>query len=213
MIVNLSSAPYLTDFHNYACVRCEDTLLGFVPAYTRPLKGIVNARYGLLITETLLPDIQRPDTVSVDELSLPVSVTEAEWMVAHIGAAFGLNTKEEAEILKVTRQTIYSWIRGENTPNAESSYRLRLITQLADKWNQLSSWVLGKYLHVSIDGETLFAKLCQHNPDIEDIEVLLGIISKLVKYDNDKQRHIPSEVKNSECDFITSNAFIPSGCR
>jgi DNA-binding transcriptional regulator YiaG len=69
-----------------------------------------------------------------------------EELVAKIRAAFSLNIKETASVLRVERPTIYAWLSGESKPHHANILRLQLIARLADKWNSRMHFPMGKYV-------------------------------------------------------------------
>jgi DNA-binding transcriptional regulator YiaG len=59
--------------------------------------------------------------------------------IESIREAFGLSTTALAEILGVSRPTIYQWIKGQSEPSGENRNRLDQVAFLAAGWNKAFS--------------------------------------------------------------------------
>jgi transcriptional regulator with XRE-family HTH domain len=71
-----------------------------------------------------------------DEASLIAPLSHNE-MISAIRSSLSLQIKELAEILRVQRPTVYSWIKDEVEPSAGNRERLQQIYRIASKWNRL----------------------------------------------------------------------------
>jgi len=82
--------------------------------------------------------------------------------ISEIRQAFGLNIKQLADVMRVTRVTIYDWLRQDNLSVLRDGARKRLaqMQMLAAVWVRLPS-IPGAYLDEPFDdsGETLGARL------------------------------------------------------
>lgn len=144
---------------------------------------------------------------------VPVTASEAKGILASISAAFGLSTKDEAEILHIERQTIYAWVRGENDPSDENGRRLRAVSGFAKEWNKLCNLPARKFLRAEMEnGKTLFSELCKEEFDPDLIRQLMREVASLVRKadEQNKKRHTPDNATPGlEYGIITLSAFIP----
>ena len=162
-----------------------------------------------------------PDAASLGnsipaDIQLPVSSSEAEWIIASLKSAFGLTTKDISDVLHVERQTIYAWIRNENQPKEDNGKRLRLLEKYANRWNHLSSASAKEALHIKCNEATLFRVLCQKRISEAEIEDQMKHAVNYIKKLNEKKRPTRSNKPNppvSEYDVISLDAFIPEGLR
>ena len=158
---------------------------------------------------------------SQPHLQLPLDSDEVKEALVSIRAAFGLTTKDLADVLRVERQTIYAWIRGENEPRDENSRRIRLLTMLADEWSTLSGLPAKKLLRIEWEnGLTLWGGLCCEPLDLGKIRSMMQRGAELVNarkrpaveqilIDNglDPARY---RVSDAEFDAATGKAHFPT---
>jgi len=85
-------------------------------------------------TLTTLIDVVEDDSESGMDFSWFPSHNE---VVATIRSTLSLQIKELAEILRVQRPTVYSWIKNEVEPSATNRERLQQLYRVALKWKQL----------------------------------------------------------------------------
>lgn len=87
------------------------------------------------------------------------SVEEPESTSAMLGtirAAFSLNVTELAEVLRVERPTVYSWLREDVTLRPANRERLVSLWRLAERWTQAAGGSLGELKHSPVtDGYTV----------------------------------------------------------
>ena len=141
---------------------------------------------------------------------LPLDTEAVRDALASIKAAFGLTTKDLASVLRVERQTIYAWIRGENEPSDENNRRIRSLMTLAAQWNTLSNLPARKLLRIKFENTTLLEELSQVNLDFDKIRSVLHWAAKLSHEVEKQKKHDPGiSVQMSEYDIITHSAFIP----
>lgn len=93
------------------------------------------------------------------QLQAPATLSEK---IREIRRAFGLNIKQLADVMRVTRVTIYDWLRQDNLAVLRNGARRRLthMQMLATMWAQFPP-IPGSYLDEPLDedGETLGALL------------------------------------------------------
>lgn len=104
------------------------------------------ARFGLCTalfvgTGSFYKDVGRPPSPSViapADHGHPSLVTNPAHALAIIRTAFSLQITQIAEILGVSRPTIYAWIGDEQQPQQRCQVRLNQIYSLAEYWNDRS---------------------------------------------------------------------------
>lgn len=80
--------------------------------------------------------------------------------LADIASAFGLNTSQMAEVLGVTRKTIYDWEAGA-TPRREKLDRIFRLRRVALDWQRSGFHAPGSSLHEAVvGGKSLWELLC-----------------------------------------------------
>lgn len=146
-------------------------------------------------------------------LQLPIESDETKEFLAVIRVAFGFTTKDLADVLRVERQTIYAWVRGENEPTSENAYRIRLLTNWAEEWNTLSKLPAKKLLRIQWEnGTSLLEELCRETHDFDTIHSMLLHVSKLIRELEELKRikqNRKTSVRNSEYGMVARSAFIP----
>jgi DNA-binding transcriptional regulator YiaG len=91
-------------------------------------------------------------------------------LISAIRSSLSLQIKELAHTLDVSRQTVYSWIRGENEPQAANRKRLQDIYAIARYWDNLSEVPLGANLRVpSLKGNSILDLLSADTIDPDEI--------------------------------------------
>jgi DNA-binding transcriptional regulator YiaG len=85
-------------------------------------------------TLTTLTDVEKDDSESRNDSSAFPSHNE---IIAAIRSSLSLQIKELAEILRVQRPTVYSWIKNEVEPSPTNRERLQYLYRIARKWKQL----------------------------------------------------------------------------
>jgi DNA-binding transcriptional regulator YiaG len=92
-----------------------------------------------------------------------------------IREAFGLSTSALADVLAVSRPTIYQWIKGQSEPSGENRARLERVSLLAAKWrDSFPGMSMDHWLTDNEPGEpSLFDLLKAENQDPKCIRDLL----------------------------------------
>ena len=123
------------------------------------------------------------DTLDASEpLPIPVyTPDELKHLLTKIQAAFGVSTRDLANILGVQRQTIYAWNREENTPKEHNITRLQELDRKADDWNKLSSHPAKSAMKVKLhDKKSLFDLLTAEVLDHHKITKAMSAVAQLV---------------------------------
>jgi len=94
--------------------------------------------------------------------------------IATIRATLGLQMKELARALGVERQTVYTWIRKENSPHESNRKRLYAIYGIAKKWGKMSSRVPKDAIHAATENsKSVFDLLCEDRIDADEVLIRL----------------------------------------
>ncbi len=81
-------------------------------------------------------------------------------MISAIRSSLSLRIKELAEVLRVQRPTIYSWIKDEVEPSASNRERLQQIYRIASKWNRLCEFPAERFVRAAgTDGHSVLELL------------------------------------------------------
>ena len=161
---------------------------------------------------------------TIDNASLPLSSDEVKTHLVSIKEAFGLTTKDLAAFLRVERQTVYAWLRGENKPSLENSRRIRAIFSFAEEWNQLSKLPAKPALRIPLskNNDVLLDLL---TCDVLNETAIRRQLQIAVKFVNERQLSRPSieqilrekgldpakyRVPDSEFDAMTGKAHFSS---
>ncbi len=112
-----------------------------------PLAGFAGAVFGLLAGPGLpvaapgarpwnSPDLREPAVISPSATESPVPPAPAAELIARIKTGWQINMTELAEILGVTRPTVYSWLNGKTSPDPEKYQRLQIIGAAGRIWEE-----------------------------------------------------------------------------
>lgn len=128
-------------------------------------------------------------------------------MIQFIRAVFGLNIKQLAGALQITRVTVYEWLKLESAGGLkeESRKRLNQVYQIAKVWQGLQP-ITGNFLQEYIDplGKTLDELLQASDLDINQFFIANSALLKLA---NNEQRQ-QSDLKKQRVSLAKAGAFI-----
>lgn len=97
----------------------------------------------------------------------PISHSET---IAYIRGALSLQLKELAEVLRVQRPTIYSWINGEVEPSAANRERMQQVYRLASEWSSRCKLPAERLVRASgTDGHSVLDLLKADDINVADI--------------------------------------------
>lgn len=109
-------------------------------ARARPVAGTA-AGDGVCPTVLNLPSkpakVSSPPVVTSDAVAASVDPVAAQ--IAAIKEGWRLNMTELADIMDVQRPTLYNWLNGKTSPNAEARQKLDLLVAAAPVWNRLTA--------------------------------------------------------------------------
>ncbi len=108
--------------------------------------------------------------------SCSLTTAEVPDALAEIRSAFGLNTAELAQVLHVTRQTIYNWAEPKSVEETNRQ-RIAKILELARQWNAIHPKPMGRIVSEDIDGTSLLALLGNSPLDEQSISRLFHKIA------------------------------------
>ena len=121
-----------------------------------------------------------PALVSQPVRRLAPAAASVSECLAVIRTAFSLQISQIAEILQVSRPTIYAWISDERQPHQPNRDRLNDIYALAKFWNTISALPLGAAALLAPDaaGATLFDRLKESEVDLNSAKERLQAMSR-----------------------------------
>ncbi len=92
-----------------------------------------------------------------------------------------LNVTQLADVLRVTRQTVYDWLTGEAKPRAEQSFRIKALYDVARDWSRISGTPIGDLLTTPVlDGISLIEALRAKMHDPEQIRSVLHVLQETI---------------------------------
>lgn len=122
----------------------------------------------------------------LDEVDCKRSPSE---LLASISANLSLRVSELAEVLKVTRPAIYSWMSSDPSLREENRKRLFSIAQIASDWSKFSNLPVGTAVRRStLSSKSLLDLLKEDKIDREAIAELLKELADLISEEADKKK-------------------------
>ena len=95
-----------------------------------------------------------------------------------------LNLSDLAAVLRVSRPTIYSWLRDESAPQAQNLLRMRQVFRVARIWPGISRKPLGSRLRTPVvEGQSVLDLLSEERLDTELVRTALVSCALLVEQD------------------------------
>jgi hypothetical protein len=90
---------------------------------------------------------------------------------------------QTADVLNVSRQTLYDWLDDEGTPNLRRERRIRLhqLAGLATEWGRRQPIPPGRFLDTELRGVSLLSALQERTLDRHKIEGAMDTISRLIE--------------------------------
>lgn len=90
--------------------------------------------------EWQLPAMQDPVALASPEVEATVmSVAPVAELIGRIKEGWSLNMTELADILGLTRPTIYNWLKGKGAPDAKLLKHLQTLAAAAEDWKESTS--------------------------------------------------------------------------
>src|ERR1019366_6302550 len=100
-----------------------------------------------------------------------------------------LNLSDLAAVLRVSRPTIYTWLREESSPQAHNVSRMQLLFGVAKMWSGVSPRPLGSHLKTAVvEGQSVFDLLSQERIDREQVRRALATCSRVMEQDATRPR-------------------------
>lgn len=87
-----------------------------------------------LSVDRLRTVVTSPSTGVSPEQAAARQLPTVSAMLASIRTAFSLNVTQLAQVLRVERPTVYSWVRDQASPRDENLRRMSTISRLAERW-------------------------------------------------------------------------------
>jgi transcriptional regulator with XRE-family HTH domain len=101
-------------------------------------------------------EVSRISEVAAERDQEPLTLQETLAAIQHY---FSLNIKELAQILGVSRPTIYSWLRAEQEPQATNLARIAELHSLTRLWQKISIRPIGAPVRTPVVGERSLLQL------------------------------------------------------
>lgn len=146
-------------------------------------------------------------------ISKEKSLVDSNFSIAEnikfIRNTFNLNVSELADLLNVSRPTVYSWMKGETTKNGDYQKHINFVREYAGKIANLKLERPDSFMKrpLSIEGQIIYIFDSLKN-QIDISNIAFEIIKKM---DNDEKniRNIPSKLKNIQSDRdLFSNKYV-----
>jgi hypothetical protein len=100
-----------------------------------------------------------------------------------------LNLSDLAAVLRVSRPTIYTWLRSESSPQAHNVSRMRLLFRVAKTWAGVSPRPLGSHLKTAVvEGQSVFDLLSQERIERELVRGALATCSRKMEQEAARPR-------------------------
>jgi plasmid maintenance system antidote protein VapI len=156
--------------------------------------GIFGSRF---VSTATAPALRREEESSGGESSVnapAATVATPDILLDEIQEALNLPTSDVADILDVSRTSVYGYINGETTiPNAHTASRLRQLLTVAREWRGLTSANMGRLWNLKGEngGPSLVAQLREPTWDWERLRatlvVLAGVADERTAYRRDQR--------------------------
>ena len=134
-------------------------------------------------------------------------VTSVAKMIQFIRATFGLNIKQLAGALQITRVTVYEWLKLESGSGLkeESRRRLNNVYQIAKVWRGMQP-IAGNYLQEFIEplGKTLEELLQESNLDTNQFFIANSALLKSATHEQRQQ----GDLKRQRASLAKAGDFI-----
>lgn len=153
-------------------------------------------------------DLSKVHVFVIDHNEAPAhQVASVAEMIQFIRAAFGLNIKQLACTLQITRVTVYEWLKLESARGLkeESRKRLNQVYQIAKVWQGMQP-IAGNVLQEYIEplGKTLEALLQETSLDINQFFIANSALLRLANNELRQQ----SSLKNQRASLAKAGDFI-----
>lgn len=121
-----------------------------------------------------------------------VSITDK---IAKVRASLSLSMIETSAVLNVERQTIYSWIRGDSSPQLRNTNNIDFIYTLALYWDEICSLPLGdsRTLPSTLDGKSIIDILSGSELNLNDTKSRLRSLVPATRGKANRRRLTASE--------------------
>jgi len=131
-----------------------------------------------------------------------------------------LNLSDLATVLRVSRPTIYTWLRDESSPQVHNVSRMRQLFRIARVWSSVFSKPLGSHLKTPVvDGQSVFDLLSQDRIDQELVNKALVTCSLMLEQEAGrprlrsaaeiaKQYGLPSQSKYSQEESVAQETGL-----
>jgi transcriptional regulator with XRE-family HTH domain len=142
--------------------------------------------------DSVVAKLIKPGDSESDDNEKTIALLSHKEMISTIRSALSLQIKELAEILRVQRPTVYSWINDEVEPSAGNRERLQQIYRIASKWRRLCNLPAERLIRsAGTDGHSILELLKADEINEDDVvSRLRGLAAqrRMMKAEADKRR-------------------------
>jgi len=90
--------------------------------------------------------------------------------LAYVQDQFSLNLSDTAAVLRVSRPTVYAWLRDDSEPQAHNIRRIDCLYALAKEWREMSPAPLGNWIRRIVHNDTSILNLLSE-ADLNDFTI------------------------------------------
>jgi DNA-binding transcriptional regulator YiaG len=101
-----------------------------------PAKVLGSLLVGAAITPGTAIAIQERPAAQIQNGQIEIAPITVPQKIESIREAFGLSTSALADVLAVSRPTIYQWIKGQSEPSGDNRSRLDQVSEYAATWHK-----------------------------------------------------------------------------
>lgn len=130
--------------------------------------------------------------VSDETITSQEELLNLQEQLAAIQHYFALNIKELAEILRVSRPTVYSWLRTEQEPQLANLTRITELYELTRTWLTISIKPIGNWVRTPVaGGHTLVQLFSEEYLNKQAISTAFQMVGVLSRKAESEKRQIP----------------------
>jgi len=154
-----------------------------------PARVLGSLLLGAAISPGATIDVQERLAVHIEDSLLEIAPITVPQKIESIREAFGLSTSALAEVLAVSRPTIYQWIKGQSEPTGENRNRLDRVALHAATWRKaIPDESMDHWLTDSEPGEPSLLDLLRQ--ETQDADVIRRLITTRMRQAHEANRRI-----------------------
>jgi DNA-binding transcriptional regulator YiaG len=143
------------------------------------------------------------------------SLTPTE-QVLRIQQMLSLSLSDLASILKVSRPTIYKWVRKEATPHTQNVARIMDIFKVMRRWRMYSDGRLRDYVRTPmVGGQSIVGLLCSGQLDVNKLDAAFARVADAMDRERSSRRLVrvieAAEVQSAPDSVVEDNLIGEAG--